>query len=352
MADHKTGESPLASVVSIKDVAERAGVSPGSVSNVLNGKRRQDDPIGRAVLEAVKALDYRPNPMASSLRRADSRVIGLVIPDFQNPFFAELVSALEQSAEATGYRIVATSSRETVDIEAREIRELLGWRVAGLLLAPTIGSRNAETQLAAQAVPSVIVDRVSEGLPMDGVGVDNAVATGAVMRDLIGLGHRRILVAYFDDAVGNVAERLAGVKQAVSGNPQGLSVDYLACGPSVETAGAALENYLSAHPVPSAFFCLYNTATLAAYAAIARRGLAAGRDVALAGFDDSAWMAQMTPPIAAIVQPVQAIAQKAWELLMARIGGEQGPPRVERLACSFERRGTLVGPASGEAAGH
>jgi LacI family transcriptional regulator len=338
MADHKTGESPLASVVSIKDVAERAGVSPGSVSNVLNGKRRKDDPIGRAVLEAVKALDYRPNPMASSLRRADSRIIGLVIPDFQNPFFAELVSALEQSAEATGYRIVATSSRETVDIEAREIRELLGWRVAGLLLAPTIGSRNAETQLAAQAVPSVIVDRVSEGLPMDGVGVDNAVATGAVMRDLIGLGHRRILVAYFDDAVGNVAERLAGV--------------YLACGPSVETAGAALENYLSAHPVPSAFFCLYNTATLAAYAAIARRGLAAGRDVALAGFDDSAWMAQMTPPIAAIVQPVQAIAQKAWELLMARIGGEQGPPRVERLACSFERRGTLVGPASGEAAGH
>ena len=74
---------------SIRDVARCAGVSPGCVSNVINGRRRQDDPIGRAVLQAVDKLGYRRNTMASNLRRAESRIIGLVIPDFENPFFAE-----------------------------------------------------------------------------------------------------------------------------------------------------------------------------------------------------------------------------------------------------------------------
>ncbi|MCR4267204.1 LacI family DNA-binding transcriptional regulator [Nitratireductor sp. ZSWI3] len=336
-----------ASAVSIRDVAQRAGVSPGSVSNVLNGKRRRDDPIGRAVLEAVKALDYRPNAIASSLRRAESRVIGLVIPDFQNPFFAELVAELERCAEETGYRIVATSSRESADVESREIRELLGWRVAGLFLAPTAGSTYGREHLADQDVPSVIVDRVFEKDLIDGVGVDNAEATEAVMRELIELGHRRILVAYFDDAVSNVAERLDGVRRAAMRRDGPLHVDYLACGPTVESALAAFEKHFDANPVPTAIFCLFNTATLAAYSITRKRGLEAGRDVALVGFDDSAWLAHMTPPIAAIVQPVQVIARRAWSMLMGRIGGGLGPARTERVSCRFERRGTMTPPRNG-----
>ena len=128
----KAAQKQRGSRPSIRDVARRAGVSPGCVSNVINGRRKLDDPIGRAVLQAVRDLGYRRNTMASNLRRSQSRIIGLVIPDFENPFFAELVAKLEHRAEATNYRIVATSSREDADIEAREIDELVGWRVAGV----------------------------------------------------------------------------------------------------------------------------------------------------------------------------------------------------------------------------
>lgn len=330
---------------SIRDVAARAHVSPGSVSNVINGRRKRDDAIGRAVLAAIKELDYRTNTMASNLRRTQSSIIGLVIPDFENPFFAELVAELERCAEATHYRIVATSSRESVEIENREVREFLGWRVAGLLIAPTLGSRNIEHYLVRQQVPAVVVDRIPADSEIDGVGVDNAKISQEVMAEIIALGHRDILVCYLGEALQNVAERVAGIRAAEAACPHTVHIDYLPCGTTVASSEAALKTYFAANPMPTAIFCLFNPATLAVYGLVRGHRLEIGCDVALVGFDDSAWMAHMTPPVAAVAQPVAEIAREAWKSLLRRIDGETGEVVIKRLPCTLNRRGTLSPPS-------
>ncbi|WP_299483751.1 LacI family DNA-binding transcriptional regulator [uncultured Roseibium sp.] len=336
----KAAQKQRGSRPSIRDVARKAGVSPGCVSNVINGRRKLDDPIGRAVLQAVRDLGYRRNTMASNLRRSQSRIIGLVIPNFENPFFAELVAKLEHRAEATNYRIVATSSREDADIEAREIDELVGWRVAGVFVIPSLYSRVAEL-VEANETPFVFLDRVQQDAANDGVGVNNADASAMLMRKLFETGHHRILVAYLGDGIDNVAERLEGVRAAVAGHNEKVAVDYLPTGDSVEGARAALGSYFDENPKPDAVFCLFNTATLAAYGLLQERGFVLGRDTALAGFDDSAWMAHVHPPVAAIVQPIEEIAKVAWERLLARIEGDRSPPETIRIDCRLETRGSL-----------
>jgi len=333
--------SNLAARPSIRDVARHAGVSPGCVSNVMNGRRRQDDPIGRAVLEAIETLGYRRNTIASNLRSSQSRIIGLVIPDFENPFFAELVARLERCAEATNYRIVATSSREDPAIETREIDELVSWRIAGILMIPALTSK-VEAIARYRDTPFVLLDRVPQGLPFDGIAVDNENASAAVTRRLIELGHRRILVAYLGEGIDNVAERLDGVRRGVAESDRDVAVSYLSTGGTVESAAQSIERYLDEHEAPTAIFCLFNLATLAAYGVAQARGLRVGHDLALVSFDDSAWMAHVHPPVAAIAQPVAQIAERAWERLLSRIEGGTDSSGIARVKCHLEPRATLI----------
>lgn len=340
----KDGDPELRSMprASLRDVASRAGVSVASASNVLNFRRRRDDPIGRAVLGAAKDLGYRANAMAANLRRATSRLVGVVLPDFENPYFGALLSALEREAGASGYRLTAATSHDDPALEAREVGALLDWRVAGLLVAPTIGSR--ADSFAEAGVPIVVVDRVAGAIGADEVSADNEGAAREVTRRLIALGHRHILVAHSDPLVLNMAERLRGVEAAIAESGEEVRLDRLMCGWSVESADRAFEARLAGEQVPTAIFALHNLATLAAYGALERQGLKPGRDLALVGFDDAAWMAHMHPAVAAVAQPVEEIARIALTRLLARLDGESGPARSDRVACRFSGRGTMIPP--------
>lgn len=333
---------------SIRDVARKAGVSPGCVSNVLNHRRSQEDPIGRAVLSAVADLGYRANSIAANLRRTNSRFVGVVLPDFENPFFGALLAALELSAGSAGYRLATVTSREDPEIEAQEVEELLGWRVAGIVVVPAHGSVPGAFLTA--GVPVVVVDRVSCGLgetpATDEVSVDNDKAARAIAERLIDLGHRHILVACSDPQMLNMAERMRGVQAAAAAAPIPVRIEWLSCGWTVESADAAFDHRGATAPLPSAIFALQNLAALAAYGAVRRRGLTPGIDIALASFDDSAWMAHMHPAVTAVAQPVKLIAEAAFEMLVGRIEGAREPPRVLRLPCQMIERGTLVAPAT------
>jgi DNA-binding LacI/PurR family transcriptional regulator len=337
---------------SLRDVARAAGVSAACASNVINRRRSQDDPIGRAVLKAVDDLGYRANAIAANLRRTNSRFVGVVLPDFENPFFGALLAALERCAEESGYRLTAASSREDERIEAREVGELLGWRVAGLLVAPTVRSRGPEPESG--GVPIVVVDRVSGREGADEVSADNTEAARDVTARLIALGHRAVLVAHSDPALLNVAERLRGVRaaaDAAAATGTRFGVQLLECGSSIDSADRAFAAHFAHHPVPGAVFALNNLATLAAFGAVQRQGLVPGRDLALVSFDDSAWMAHMHPAVAAVVQPVEDIARAAWSRLIARIEGQAGAPVSVRIPCRIAARGTLVAPRAEQKAG-
>lgn len=342
MAEDDSTEVKSLGRASLRDVASRAGVSVASASNVLNFRRRRDDPIGRAVLTAAKDLGYRANAMAANLRRATPRLVGVVLPDFENPYFGALLSALEREAGASGYRLTAATSHDDPAIEAREVGALLDWRVAGLLVAPTIGT--LPDSFAQAGVPIVVVDRVAGAVGADEVSADNEEAAGEVTRRLIALGHRHILVALSDALVLNMAERLRGIEAAAAESGLEIRLDRLMCGWSVESADRAFEKHSGGKGAPTAIFALHNLAALAAYGAVERQGLKPGRDIALVSFDDAAWMSHMHPAVAAVAQPIEEIARIAWARLLARIGGDAGPARSERVTCRFSERGTMIPP--------
>jgi LacI family transcriptional regulator len=300
----------------------------------------------------VERLGYRANAIAANLRRTNSRFVGVVLPDFENPFFGALLAALERQAEESGYRLTAASSREDPAIEAREVAELLGWRVAGLLVAPTVRSRGHDPDTG--GVPVVVVDRVSGRAGADEIAADNTIAAREVTDRLVTLGHRSLLVAHSDPALLNVAERLRGVRASVDAaraDGVGVEVSLLECGPGLETADRAFARHFAASPVPGAIFALNNLAALAAYGAVRRKGLTPGEDLALVSFDDSAWMAHMHPAVAAVVQPVEAIAQAAWARLIARIEGRGAIAAPTRIPCRIEERETFVPPRAARKSG-
>lgn len=295
-------------------------------------------------MQAVADLGYRANSMAANLRRAESRFIGLVLPDFENPFFGALLAAMERCAEADGYRLTPASSRENPEIEAREVAELLGWRVAGLLVVPSVGSRPGA--FAGAEVPVVVVDRISGALSTDEVSADSLTGAAEMTARLIAMGHRRLLLGISDAGVPNMAERIAGVEAAVAASGLDIAIERLACGFSLDTASAAFEARLARGDLPEAIFALQNHAALAAYGALSRRGLRPGIDLALASFDDSAWMAQVHPAVSAVAQPVEAIARAAWARLLSRIEGDTGPVTATHIPCDLRVRGSL-GPPRG-----
>ncbi len=337
-----TGSFQSTDRASLRDVATLAGVSVASASNVLNHRRRRDDLIGKAVLAAAEHLGYRANAMAANLRRATSRLIGVVLPDFENAYFGALLSALQREAATSNYRLTAATSHDRPDLEAREVGALLDWRVAGLIVAPTMSS--LPDSFASTGVPIVVVDRVAGAMSADEVSADNAAAACEVTRQLIALGHRHILVAHSDPLALNMAERIRGVRKAASELGADVRLDPLNCGWTVESADQAFEARLASGTAPTAIFALNNLAALAAFGAVSRCGIIPGRDIALVSFDDATWMAHMHPAIAAIAQPVDAIAHHAWSRLLARIEGEAGQVQSIRVPCQINPRGSMVPP--------
>lgn len=323
---------------SIRDVAREAGVSPSCASNVITGRRARDDAIGVAVMEAVKSLGYRRNTIASSLRSTQSKIAGLLIPDIENPFFASLVSHLEIEAEKSGFRIVTVSSREDAEIEQRELDELIAWNPAGILLIPA--RRSLAQKVIEQSHASfVMIDRPIDGVDADIVVVNNREASADAMRAIIELGHKRILVLFSGANSENMKLRRRGVEDVIE---DGIKVEFLKTGFSVDTAREAIGTYLDQNDAPTAIFSLYNPATLASYGLALERGFKLGGDLSLVGFDDSKWMEYAFPAVTAIAQPVDLLAKRAWEIFLERILGGRESTKHEYVQCTFKQRGTLA----------
>jgi DNA-binding LacI/PurR family transcriptional regulator len=334
----------------IYDVARRARVSTATVSKVLRGVTTVGSDNSARVEAAVRELGYRSDPLAANLRRNTRSIVGLVVPDFRNPFFGALVASIEKQAEAGGYRLVTVSSSEDDKSERRQIEALLDWRVAGILLVPHSNAAFAGRRLKQKGVPLVFLDRVARAGDFDGIGVDNVRSSYAMVRRFHELGHRKLLVAISSPKVPNMAERLAGARKAAKGK---MEIEILECGThGQDDASRAMEKRFARGATPKAVFALFNPATLAALKEIARRGLRVPEDVSLAGFDDFEWMQVMHPPIAAVVQPVEKLAEAAWARLMDRIADPLGKRTRVELPCIVEFRESLARANGSPATNH
>ena len=180
-------------MATIRDVARLANVSVATVSNALNNAERVSPELLARVRAAVDKLGYAPDAAARSLRKGASRLIGLIVGDITNPFFADLFEAVEDAAAARGYLVLLLNSNERVEREEAHLRMLRSQRIDGLILAPTGAvSMNRAALLAALEIPVVLVDRAMDGLGYDAVVLDNHSAGHAATSYILGHGHRRI----------------------------------------------------------------------------------------------------------------------------------------------------------------
>jgi LacI family transcriptional regulator len=330
--------------VSIKDVAQMAGVSPASVSNALTGRKKVSTELARKVELAVRALDYRADPLASMLRSGEAKIVAVLVPDLDNPFFTSIVSAVEQCVGQDSYEVIVASSHGEESIERTKLKAILGWRPAGLIVIPCTDEFSGRDVIEASETPYVIADRVAGHSNADAVSIDNKEAGAMGAQHLIDLGHRNILIAASSLRLANIRQRCAGAAEALHscGLPKPAIVEL---GLTIDLARSRLSEWFDRNRPPTAIQALTNFTTLSVLTSAAERGFRLPEDISLIGFDDYAWMSARVTPLTAICQPVRAMGRTLWERLSVRIRGDQSPPVHVQIPCDLRVRASTASPS-------
>jgi LacI family transcriptional regulator len=333
------------SVVSIRDVAEKAGVSLGTVSRVLN-----DHPSVRAdrrqrVKEAIADLDFHPDVFAQSLRRGTSKTLGIVIPDLRNPFFAELAHHVELAARRRGYKLLLACSEEDPALETEHLESLSSWRVDGVVLAPVGDAAHGGPPRAA---PLVVIDRSLDALAV--VAADHRGGARLATDYLLSLGHRRIGCVAGPANVAAARERLAGFLDAVAAARErlGVAIDerVVHAAFDCDAGRQAGEALLTLKTPPTAIFASSDQQAIGAMRAAADRGFEIPRQLSIVGFDGILVSDLVTPRLTTVMQPVAAIAEAA----IARLLAGDDAAGAQRFACTLVIRESCA-PAPAEGGG-
>lgn len=327
----------------ILDVAERAGVSKSLVSLVMRGSPRVSEVRRKAVLEAAEELGYRPNAVARSLVRKRSGVLGCILSDLHNPFFADVADGIEEGAMAHGYRALLSSGFLDASREAAAIETLLQLRVDGLLMIGTLTSIR-DLERAAQSVPIVVVAAAVRSKVVGSVANDDVAGASAVVDHLVELGHRRIAHIHGGDAAAAGRARRRGYERAM--RRAGFEEQILSVrGAFTESGGreAMAEILDLGDRRPTAVFVANDYAALGALGAIADAGLEVPGDVSIAGYDNISIAQTRAVSLTTVAQPSAAMGQMAVEMLLERLGDERRTARHVVLPPNLVVR-TSTGP--------
>jgi DNA-binding LacI/PurR family transcriptional regulator len=313
-------------MVTIKDVANKAGVSVATVSRVLNNQPTVSPELRSRVLEAVEELGYRRDRVARSLRVKRSQIIGLIISDIRNAFFTAVARGVEDVAYQHGYSLVLCNTDEDPAKERLYVDTILAQRVAGAILSPVAEVGNYCSVLLERGIPVVSMDRRMLDLDVDTVVVTNFEGAYQAVSHLVRQGHRRIgfIGGILQATTGR--ERFEAYKQALTDHGIDLEDDLMTIGDSMQESGYRLASrLLGMEEPPTAIFAANNRMTLGGLDAIQERGLHIPQDVALVGFDDMPWAELLDPPLTVVAQPTYDLGQIAADMLIARISDPDRP---------------------------
>lgn len=320
------------------DVARHARVSTAVVSYVVNGGPRPVSARNRERVEvAIAELGYRPNGVARALRSRRSQVLGLIVPDNSNPFFAELARVVEEAAFEAGYLLLLGNSMEQDERGAAYVETFAERQVEGLLAIPVghghRGSRAMSTALGQFPAPIVALDRQLADAPLvSAIVVDNVGGGYLATRHLIEHGHARVACLAGPAEIRVATERKRGWRRAMleAGlTPEGRLVAHAAFD-RLTGYGATLE-LLAREARPTALFCCSDLQAIGAIAAASRLRLAVPGDLAISSFDGIPEAALSTPPLTTVSQPIEQIGRLAVQMLLERIAHPDLPPRQERI---------------------
>ena len=322
------------------DVAKIAGVSFKTVSRVVNGVATVDPVLAERVRDAAAEIGYRPNQMAAALKSGSSTaMIGLVIKDISNEFYAAITQGTSEVAAERGVQLITACSPEeevSEEIELATIFELCRRRADGLIIVPHSPDQSRLAREVAMGTPMVFVDRAPRGLAADSVVIDNSRGAALAAGHLADQGHERIGMVFDSLDIVPMRQRLDGARQELQ--RLGLSTDPSLCRTGVhgpEASARAVADLLDHPDPPSAVFCGNNRATIGAVEEIFNRGT----DTAIAGFDDFDLAHPMPIPLTLVTYDATALGRESARLLFDRIDGHTDPPREIVLPVALRQSG-------------
>lgn len=299
----------------INDVAKLAGVSISTVSVVINNKEKYISPeLRKRVEDAIKALNYRPNMVARSLKMQETKSIGLIVTNITSPVIPPLVRTVQKIAQHEGFDTFIASTEENSKIQNDAIRSMLSKRVDGLILCPTTSNDYDLIQNAINNIPVVAIERPLQ--KTNNIFTNNKETTYKIASHLIDHGYRKIGMITMQIFGSNTSDRIAGYQQALI-ERQLFDANLIR-----ETDYVGLSAYDAAIDLiktekVDAIMNASQSITLGTYKAVKNLGLAIPEDVAIFGYDDLPWMEALSPAISTTHQPIEEIATKACQILFS-----------------------------------
>jgi len=321
-------------MATILEVARAAGVSPSTVSNVLNGRaNRMRADTRQRVLDAIAKLKYAPNAAARQLKSGLNTTLGLIIPSTANPFWGAVAHHVESAARRSGYRLLICNAERDRAVEARYAETMLESGIGGAILGSSPLNFDHLRDVIERGLKLAALDvgaRDTEGLVLCGVSVDHEMGGFLAAQHLIGLGHRRVGIVSGPIQTGSRIGRVSGMRTAL--RRAGLDLpdelvwqggDFAGFGDmeGAELGRVGVRELLSQDNPPTAVLCGNDMYALGSYAGARDLGYAVPDDLSIVGFDDIFMAEIVQPPLTTVRQPVPVLAEQVVRLLIGHLGG-------------------------------
>jgi LacI family transcriptional regulator len=312
--------------VSLKDIAERVGVSSALVSYVMNGKekeKRVGAEVVKKIRQAAEELNYQPNQIARSLRMKSTRTIGLIVADISNPFFAHLARIIENEAVKSGYTMLFGSSDEDHLRSEALVHSLINRQVDGFIIVPTEGTESQINSLIKRRIPFVLVDRYFPELAASHVVLNNFQATQEATQHLIGKGYTKISLVAYRSTLNHMKERIRGYTEAMreAGLSQLIRVEEVGFDSTDRDMNRICSKIDLAAEERKAFVFATNALSINGLYCMRKRCIRIPSDIGFMGFDGGDCFDLYNPPLSYVEQPLEEMGRLAFRVLLEKLNG-------------------------------
>lgn len=307
--------------VTIADVAKKAGVSKTTVSRILNGnfKHNTEDTIA-TVLKVVEELEYRPNALAKGLKSMKTNVIGIVLSNFKNDFWFNVLEGVEDTCKNKGYNLMICNSDGDFELEEQYIREFQMRQVDGIIINPTAENFNLYEELANDNYPMVVMNRKLPNINAHHVVVNNVKGGFLATNHLLENGRKHIVaLTYKNENISTWKERIEGYQDALKEAGFSKSTQKIIEIDDVSTTKQTIETYLESNPEVDAIFSTNNMLTLNLLEVLKKLNKKIPKDISLIGYDETKWAKHLNPPLTTIKQPAYELGKESATLLIEGI---------------------------------
>jgi LacI family transcriptional regulator len=317
-------------MVTIRDVAKRAGVAPITVSRVINDSGKVSSQTRERVTKAVDELGYVPNRLARSLRLQRTNTLALVVTDITNPFWTTVVRGVEDAAQDAGFTVILCNTDESEAKQKRYLSVLCQKQVDGILLVPARSTDELVAWIQKRDTPVVILDRRIGSSQVDVVRGDSEKGAALLVQHLVSLGHRRIAALSGPQEVSTAADRVNGYRRALQEAGLAVRQEWIRHGAfSIPSGYEMAQRVFQTSPRPTALFAVNNFIAVGAMRALRDAGLDVPADMSVVAFDDLMSDLLIEPFLTVVDQPSYEMGQRGAELLLARLSGSAPKERRE-----------------------